>query len=151
MTWVRRGTYEVATELVPRGKEFFRPLSDGTLILKEPIRILKYLGSGEAGWHEGRPSVQIEDNKVTEDLLYRGVWLVQQLGVPFFYPSSKTIGRMYVETLLRRHSEPTRTIVLFPDQTGNLSERFSSPEGKRLAGYKVPHVADAYNVHWNGE
>lgn len=82
------------------------------------------------------------------DTYYKGVWLVDRLGQPYFYPTSEDIDIMVAEIGIVPDYEGTRTLVLLPDSRGRLTERASKLGGRgRLTGYKSPVISQDFTVH----
>ncbi len=116
------------TKQLARLSEGFRTLSDGR-------EISSYLAKDGEG------------NTFTSSY-YKGVWLVDRLGNPYFYPTSEDIDKMADETGILPEYDGTRTLVLLPDSRGRLTERASRLGGRgRLTGYKVPMVSQDFTVY----
>ncbi len=116
------------TKELARQSQDFRMLSDGR-------EISSYLAKDSKG------------NTFTSPY-YEGVWLVDRLGKPYFYPVSEDIDKMSDETGVMPDYGGTRTLVLLPDSRGRLTERASRLGGRgRLTGYKSPVVSQDFTVH----
>lgn len=91
-----------------------------------------------------------EQNNTFRGPYYKGVWLVQLLGQPYFYPAFSDFDFLALRGIMPSY-EGTRKLILLPDSLGRLTERGVTPKGKRLEGYKSPMTSDDFIVYWNEE